>query len=134
MKHLSLIQLVCLSVMIAAANAHGATPTQLLGPVDWRFEAIPAATARIPVAADHSPHTGDWEQITPEEDINTKKHSRPLLGVQRRDMYSGIGATQRQELGDLPGKQGFLKDPQWHVRAPFFCRLTADVDWVAHPA
>jgi len=63
-----------------------------------------------------------------------EKGTRPLLGVQRWDMYSGKGATQRQELGYLPGKQGFLKDPEWHERAPFFCRLTADVDWVEHPA
>jgi len=68
------------------------------------------------------------------EDIVRENGKRPLLGVQRWDMYSGKGATQKQELGYLPGKQGFLKDPQWHERAPFFCRLTADVDWVAHPA
>jgi hypothetical protein len=68
------------------------------------------------------------------EDIVRENVKRPLLGVQRWDMYSGKGATQQQELGYLPGKQGFLKDPQWHERAPFFCRLTADVDWVAHPA
>ncbi len=68
------------------------------------------------------------------EDIVRENVKRPLLGVQRWDMYSGKGATQRQELGYLPGKQGFLKDPEWHERAPFFCRLTADVDWVEHPA
>ncbi len=62
------------------------------------------------------------------------ERGRPLLGVQRWDMFSGKGATQQQELGYLPGKQGFLKDPQWHDRAPFFCRLTKDVDWVKHPA
>ena len=66
------------------------------------------------------------------ENIAGEKGHRPLLGVQRWDMYSGKGATQKQELGYLPGKQGFLKDPQWHERAPFFCRLTEDVDWVAH--
>ena len=27
-----------------------------------------------------------------------------------------------------------MKDPEWHERAPFFCRLTKDVDWVEHPA
>jgi hypothetical protein len=48
-------------------------------------------------------------------------------------MYSGKGATQKQEIGYLPGGQGFLQDPQWHDRAPFFCRLTKDVDWVKHP-
>lgn len=61
------------------------------------------------------------------------KHNRPLLGVQRWDMYSGKGATQQQEIGYLPGKQGFLKPAEWHDRAPFFCRLTKDVDWVEHP-
>ena len=66
------------------------------------------------------------------EDAVQNNGRRPLLGVQRWDMYSGRGTTQRQELGYLPGKQGFLKDPQWHGRAPFFCRLTADVDWVPH--
>jgi hypothetical protein len=68
------------------------------------------------------------------EDIVGENVQRPLLGVQRWDMYSGKGSTQRQELGYLPGKQGFLRDPQWHGRAPFFCRLTAHVDWVMHPA
>ena len=68
------------------------------------------------------------------ENTYMEKGRRPLLGVQRWDMYSGKGATQKQELGYLPGKQGFLKDPEWHERAPFFCRLTEDVDWVAHPA
>ena len=58
---------------------------------------------------------------------------RPLLGVQRWDMYSGEGATQRQELGYLPGRRGFLKPAEWHDRAPFFVRLTKDVDWVKHP-
>ena len=58
---------------------------------------------------------------------------RPLLGVQRWDMYSGEGATQRQELGYLPGRLGFLKPAEWHDRAPFFVRLTKDVDWVKHP-
>jgi rhodanese-related sulfurtransferase len=48
-------------------------------------------------------------------------------------MYSGVGATQRQELGYLPCEQGFLKPTEWHDRAPFFVRLTKDVDWVKHP-
>ena len=60
--------------------------------------------------------------------------ARPLLGVQRWDMYSGKGATQQQELGYLPGKQGFLKPAEWHDRAPFFCRLIQDVNRVKHPA
>ncbi len=58
---------------------------------------------------------------------------RPILGVQRWDMYSGKGDTQQQELGYLPGKQGFLKPAEWHSRAPFFCRLTKDVKDVTHP-
>ena len=58
-----------------------------------------------------------------------QKKDRPLLGVQRWDMYCGNGATHQQELGYLPGKQGFLKDPKWHDRAPFFYRLTKDVEW-----
>ncbi len=56
------------------------------------------------------------------------------MGVQRWDMYSGNGATQEQELGYLPGAPGFLKASEWHDRAPFFCRLTKDVEWVQHPA
>jgi len=68
------------------------------------------------------------------DNIAVEKGCRPLLGVLRWDMYSGKGATQQQELGYLPGKRGYLKDPEWHDRAPFFCRLTEDVDWVEHPA
>jgi len=66
--------------------------------------------------------------------IPTVDNGEPLLGVQRWDMYSGKGTTQGQELGYLPGEQGFLKPEEWHDRAPFFCRRTADVDWVQHPA
>jgi len=62
-----------------------------------------------------------------------ERRGRPLIGVQRWDMYSGKGYTYEQELGYLPGKQGFLKPAEWHDRAPFFCRLTKDVDWVEHP-
>ena len=62
------------------------------------------------------------------------QEERPLFGVQRWDMYSGKGATQGQELGYEPGLQGFLKPEEWHDRAPFFCRRTADVDWVNHAA
>ncbi len=62
-----------------------------------------------------------------------QERERPLLGVQRWDMYSGKGYTYEQELGYLPGKEGFLKPAKWHDRAPFFCRLTKDVDWVEHP-
>ena len=58
---------------------------------------------------------------------------RPLFGVQRWDMFSGIGATQRQELGYLPGRQAFLKPEEFHHRAPFYTRRTKDVDWVDHP-
>ena len=63
-----------------------------------------------------------------------KSRSRPLLGVQRWDMFSGKGATQQKELGYLPGGPGFLRDSQWHNRSPFFCRRTEDVEWVQHAA
>lgn len=65
--------------------------------------------------------------------IGANPESRPLLGVQRWDMYSGKGATQQQELGYLPGKQGFLKPAEWHERAPFFCRRTKNVPQINHP-
>jgi len=57
----------------------------------------------------------------------------PLYGVQRWDMYSGLGATQKQELGYIPGKQGYLVPEEWHHRAPFFARRTEDVTWIEHP-
>ena len=81
----------------------------------------------------------DSEDIAPidEEPEETEEIillERPLFGVQRWDMYSGKGATQGQELGYEPGLQGFLKPEEWHDRAPFFCRRTADVDWVNHAA
>ncbi len=60
--------------------------------------------------------------------------NRPTLGVIRWDMYSGAGATQKQELGYLPGEQGFLVQEQWMWRAPFFCRYTNDVPWIDHEA
>jgi hypothetical protein len=63
-----------------------------------------------------------------------RERGRPLIGVQRWDMYSGAGYTQEQELGYLPGKEAFLKPAEWHNRVPFFCRLTKDVSWVKHPA
>ncbi len=66
--------------------------------------------------------------------VPTVDNGEPLLGVQRWDMYSGRGTTQGQELGYVPGEQGFLKPEEWHYRAPFFCRKTADVDWVQHAA
>ena len=37
----------------------------------------------------------------------TGKRTRPLLGVQRWDMFSGKGATQEKQLGYLPGGPGF---------------------------
>jgi len=46
------------------------------------------------------------------ENIGADRRTRLLLGVQRWDMYSRKGATQKHELGYLPGKQGFLKDPE----------------------
>ena len=60
--------------------------------------------------------------------------NRPTLGVIRWDMYSGEGATQQQELGYLPGEQGYLAQEEWIWRAPFFCRYTNDVPWVDHAA
>lgn len=49
-------------------------------------------------------------------------------------MYHGeTEPTQKQELGYLPGKQGFLRPEEWHDRAPFWVRRTKDVDWVEHP-
>ena len=66
--------------------------------------------------------------------VPTVDNGEPLFGVQRWDMYSGKGTTQGQELGYVPGEQGFLKPEEWHYRAPFFCRKTADVDGVEHPA
>ena len=35
-------------------------------------------------------------------DPATGERTRPLLGVQRWDMFSGKGATQEKELGYLP--------------------------------
>ncbi len=66
--------------------------------------------------------------------VPTVDNGEPLFGVQRWDMYSGKGTTQGQELGYVPGGEGFLKPEEWHYRAPFFCRKTADVDWIQHPA
>ena len=78
---------------------------------------------------------GGSPELSAEEVVATQKlRSRPLLGVQRWDMFSGKGATQRKELGYLPGGPGFLKNAQWHSRVPFFCRRTTDVTWVQHPA
>lgn len=52
-----------------------------------------------------------------------KACSRPLLGAQRWDMYSGDAMwSGKQELGFIPGGQGFLASAQWHHRAPWFCR------------
>jgi len=56
-------------------------------------------------------------------DDNAVSTSRPLLGVQRWDMYSGDAhLTGKWELGFLPGAQGFRASKEWHFRAPFFCR------------
>jgi len=85
---------------------------------------IPTAATSLILTATLIPAWADEQGSAP----------RPLLGVQRWDMYSGEGATQRQELGYLPGEQAFLKPAEWHDRAPFFCRLTKDVDWIEHPA
>ena len=76
----------------------------------------------------------DSEDVVPidEETEEIILLDRPLLGVQRWDMFSGKGATQAQELGYEPGGAGFLKPEEWHWRAPFYCRRTEDVDWVNH--
>jgi arylsulfatase A-like enzyme len=58
--------------------------------------------------------------------------NRPSIGVIRWDMYSGMAATQAQELGYLSGDYGFLAPEKWNWRAPFFCRYTNDVPWVDH--
>lgn len=60
--------------------------------------------------------------------------NRPLLGVIRWDMYSGMSSTPDQELGYLPGDYGFLAPEKWNWRAPFFCRYTNDVPWIDHEA
>lgn len=60
--------------------------------------------------------------------------NRPTIGVIRWDMYSGMAATQAQELGYLPGDYGFLAPAKWNWRAPFFCRYTNDVPWIDHAA
>ncbi|MCP4314396.1 MAG: hypothetical protein GY790_24340 [Bacteroidetes bacterium] len=83
-------------------------------------------------------HAGDETVMCSASDILTitfdsVQMPRPLMGLQRWDMYSGEGATYRQELGYLEGAQAFLKPEQWWHRAPFFTRLTKDVDWVEHP-
>lgn len=72
------------------------------------------------------------------ENVTMKKADRPLLGVQRWDMYAGNVTTWEQETGYLPPNkkphaQGYLKPKEWHDRAPFFCRRTVDVPWVEHP-
>ena len=78
---------------------------------------------------------GGSPELSAEESVVIQKlRNRPLLGVQRWDMFSGKGATQRKELGYLPGGPGFLKNAQWHNRVPFFCQRTTDVTWVQHPA
>ncbi|MEM0965349.1 MAG: sulfatase-like hydrolase/transferase [Verrucomicrobiota bacterium] len=59
---------------------------------------------------------------------------RPTIGVIRWDMYSGMAATQQQELGYLPGGQGFLAPEKWNWRAPFFCRYVEDVPEIDHVA
>ena len=50
------------------------------------------------------------ETMAEESAAVQKSRSRPLLGVQRWDMFSGKGAQQK-ELGYLPGGPGFLEIP-----------------------
>ena len=47
------------------------------------------------------------ETMAEESAAVQNSRSRPLLGVQRWDMFSGKGATQQKELGYLPGGPGF---------------------------
>ena len=80
-------------------------------------------------------HAGDEIVTSKASDILTitfdsVQMPRPLMGLQRWDMYSGEGATYRQELGYLEGAQAFLKPEQWWHRAPFFTRLTTRVPFV----
>ena len=64
---------------------------------------------------------GGIQEATAQGTVAVQKlRRRPLLGVQRWDMFSGKGATQQKELGYLPGGPAFLRDSQWHNRAPFF--------------
>jgi hypothetical protein len=85
---------------------------------------------RVDEVAGSITNRGDvWSFRTDNPGIN-----RPTIGVIRWDMYSGMGATQAQELGYLSGGSGFLAPTQWNWRAPFFCRYTNDVTWVDHVA
>jgi hypothetical protein len=86
----------------------------------WRIDEITATATN---------HGDIWSFRTDDPD-----RIRPLLGVIRWDMYSGMAATQGQELGYLLGDYGFLAPTNWNWRAPFFCRYTSDVTWVPHPA
>ena len=86
---------------------------------------LPGPRIALVVAQEAYSHTDGQEQVDHQE--------RPLFGVQRWDMFSGLGATQKQELGYLPGAQAFLKPEEFHHRAPFFTRRTEDVTWVEHP-
>ena len=85
---------------------------------------------RVDEVAGSITNRGDvWSFRTDHPGVN-----RPTIGVIRWDMYSGMGATQAQELGYLSGSWGFLAPTQWNWRAPFFCRYTNDVPWVDHVA
>lgn len=83
---------------------------------------------RVDEVSDSGTRQGDiWSFRTDKTGV-----ARPTLGVIRWDMYSGMAATQEQELGYLPGDYGFLAPDAWNWRAPFFCRYTQDVTWVDH--
>lgn len=86
----------------------------------WRVDEVTGSTT----------NRGDiWSFRTDNPGVN-----RPTIGVIRWDMYSGMAATQAQELGYLPGDYGFLAPAKWNWRAPFFCRYTNDVPWIDHAA
>ncbi|QHI68489.1 sulfatase-like hydrolase/transferase [Tichowtungia aerotolerans] len=85
---------------------------------------------RVDEVTGSATNRGDiWSFRTDNPGVN-----RPTLGVIRWDMYSGMAATQGQELGYLPGDSGFLAPEKWNWRAPFFCRYTNDVPWIDHAA
>ena len=68
---------------------------------------------------------GGIQEATAEETVTIQKlQRRPLLGVQRWDMFSGKGATQQKELGYLPGKKWLLERPPMARSGAFL--LSAD--------
>jgi hypothetical protein len=69
-------------------------------------------------------------------DSATVERTRPLLGVQRWDMFSGKGVTQQQEFGYPPGKQNSSfssvrngGEKEWRNRLP-----SARINPITEPA